>query len=89
MPSVLLVALDVLRAKVGVPLRVNSGWRCEWHNRRVGGVENSKHIIGCAADIASGVEMFPAFREVAAQFGLRIIEYGAKNFVHIEIPERK
>lgn len=38
----------------GMPLTVNSGHRCETHNRAVGGKPNSEHTKGRAADIACG-----------------------------------
>ena len=33
------------------PIIVNSGFRCEAVNRQVGGVRNSQHLVGQAADI--------------------------------------
>ena len=47
----LLVKLDLLRTITGAPITITSGWRCAEHNAAVGGVENSKHLIGRAADI--------------------------------------
>lgn len=44
--------LQVLRNAVGVPLTVNSGFRCNKHNTAVGGAKTSRHIYGTAADIA-------------------------------------
>lgn len=35
----------------GVPIHINSGYRCPALNKAVGGVRNSKHIAGQAADI--------------------------------------
>ncbi|MDR3265708.1 MAG: hypothetical protein LBT15_06835 [Synergistaceae bacterium] len=46
--------LDLLRAAWGGPVSVNSGWRCEAHNANVGGSVNSRHRIGCAADVRIG-----------------------------------
>lgn len=43
--------LDPVREKLGGPLRVNSGYRCREHNLKVGGVRNSQHMAGEAADI--------------------------------------
>ena len=40
------------REKLGKPITVNSGYRCQVHNRAVGGVANSQHMKGEAADIA-------------------------------------
>lgn len=43
--------LDPLREWYGKPIYVNSGYRCPELNRAVGGVPNSFHLTGCAADI--------------------------------------
>jgi len=43
--------LDPLREWCGCPIRVCSGYRCEELNRMVGGVKNSQHLKGEAADI--------------------------------------
>lgn len=43
--------LDPLREWYGKPIYVNSGYRCPELNKVVGGVENSYHVSGCAADI--------------------------------------
>ena len=48
----LVLWLDLLRRGWGGPLRVNSGYRCAAHNREVGGVPRSRHLVGCAADVA-------------------------------------
>ena len=44
--------LDMLRRAWGGPIRINSGFRCVPHNKEVGGAATSRHLIGCAADIA-------------------------------------
>ena len=43
--------LDPIRRRYGAPIIVTSGYRCPALNTAVGGVANSHHIIGCAADI--------------------------------------
>lgn len=43
--------LQVIRDVVGVPVHINSGYRSPQHNKRIGGVRNSKHTKGLAADI--------------------------------------
>lgn len=43
--------LEVLRAKLGRPLGVLSGYRCPAHNKAVGGARLSQHMTGKAADI--------------------------------------
>lgn len=43
--------LDPARRKYGKPVVVNSGFRCPLHNSAVGGVANSQHTRGEAADV--------------------------------------
>lgn len=43
--------LDPLREWYGKPIYINSGYRCPELNRAVGGMDNSYHLTGCAADI--------------------------------------
>lgn len=43
--------LQPLRDHAGEPLTINSGYRCPALNRAVGGVANSQHLTGEAADI--------------------------------------
>lgn len=43
--------LDPAREALGLPIYVNSGFRCPLHNATVGGVRQSQHINGEAADI--------------------------------------
>ena len=43
--------LDKIREKLGKPILVNSGFRCPVLNKAVGGVANSQHLKGLAADV--------------------------------------
>ena len=43
--------LDPARAKLEAPIYVTSGYRCSELNVAVGGVGNSQHLTGCAADL--------------------------------------
>ena len=45
--------LDPLRERWGVPIYVNSGYRCPALNAKVGGSPTSYHLRGMAADISS------------------------------------
>ena len=47
--------LDPIRRRYGAPIIVTSGYRCPALNTAVGGVTNSHHIVGCAADIIGGL----------------------------------
>ena len=44
-------ALDIIRDEYGKPMKVNSAYRTDQHNEAVGGVKNSQHREGLAADI--------------------------------------
>ena len=46
-----LEVLQPLRDYVGAPVHINSGYRCKALNLAVGGVKNSQHLRGEAADI--------------------------------------
>ena len=50
LPSTLL-DLQSLRFAYGKPIKITSGFRCQRHNERVGGIKDSFHRIGCAVDI--------------------------------------
>ena len=43
--------LDPIRERWGKPILVTSGFRSQQLNKAVGGVRNSEHLTGCAADI--------------------------------------
>lgn len=43
--------LDGIRAKLGKPILISSGYRCPMLNKAVGGVTNSQHQKGLAADL--------------------------------------
>jgi len=89
-PRRLIVALEDLRRECGgVPVTILSGTRCDHWNRAVGGVPNSKHLLGQAADIVvRGLHPF----EVAAKAGLvfafshgGIGTYPHRGFVHVDV----
>ena len=46
--------LDPIREVWGKPIVVSSGYRCKELNALVGGVKNSHHLLGCAADLIAG-----------------------------------
>ncbi len=50
-PLELLDILEGVRAHFGVPVSVNSGYRCPTHNANVGGANASRHMEGDASDI--------------------------------------
>tara|TARA_R110000744_G_scaffold106225_4_gene202472 strand:+ start:7943 stop:8299 length:357 start_codon:yes stop_codon:yes gene_type:complete len=44
--------LDLAREMADVPFKINSSWRCENNNTKVGGKSTSAHLRGTAFDIA-------------------------------------
>jgi len=52
MNPLLLQALNRVREEFGAPIRITSGYRCQAHNKAVGGVASSQHLAGTAADIS-------------------------------------
>jgi hypothetical protein len=46
----LALGLEQIRALLGAPMHIDSGYRCEALNKAVGGVANSAHLSGYAAD---------------------------------------
>jgi zinc D-Ala-D-Ala carboxypeptidase len=45
--------LEEVRAAVGLPIRISSGYRSPALNRAIGGAANSAHLSGLAADITA------------------------------------
>ena len=51
---------DEIRNRIGKPIQINSGIRCKTHNANVGGVSNSQHLYGNAADLGCPSGCTPA-----------------------------
>lgn len=81
--------LDAVRAIYGSPVRVTSGMRCSNHNRNVGGVTGSRHVLGRAADlVADDMErLSSAIDRVAGQVCKRLPIYKERhdNYIHVHI----
>jgi len=80
-------SFEALREAHGGPLKVNSFFRCQQHNKDVSGKPSSKHTIGYAIDIEcpDGVQI-EVFAEMARQAGFDVvIIYAADNFIHCQI----
>lgn len=43
--------LQYLRDFIELPISITNAYRCKTHNKKVGGVSNSQHILGKAADL--------------------------------------
>lgn len=81
---------ETIRQAAGVPVRVNSGCRCEKHNKKVGGTANSYHTQGKAADLSCGIgamSLYELIQGLYAAGKLPGLEYCLRypTFVHIDI----
>jgi len=85
MSEILLEKLDVLRELAGVPVIVTNGYRCPAHNAEVGGVENSQHVLGTAADIYCDNLSVDELADLAIEVGFDGIgRYYGDEFVHVD-----
>jgi uncharacterized protein YcbK (DUF882 family) len=88
----LIAALQELRDLAKCPITITSGFRCSEYNRKVGGVANSRHKSGEAADIhIHGMDakemyryalMIPTFKDG----GIGI--YPQRKFIHLDIRDK-
>lgn len=81
--------LDPAREELGLPIRVNSGFRCSKLNFVVGGSKTSQHCTGQAADLdvigGSNAKLFAILREFGG-FDQLIWEHGnsvCPDWVHV------
>jgi len=81
--------LDIAREISGVPYKITSGYRCEKHNKIVGGSENSSHKKGLAADIyTKNHKMRLKIIGGLIKAGFKRIGI-AKSFIHVDIDRKK
>jgi len=79
-----LLMLCEARKIADVPFKINSGYRTEAHNSKVGGVTNSAHLKGYAADISTPngkhqEKILRALRQAGfKRFGVYT------NFIHVD-----
>ena len=82
--------LQVIRAKIGQPLVIVSGYRSPAHNTAVGGATNSYHLSAQAADIRCAglppVELHAVIRDLIASGYIHDGGLGLYDtFVHYDI----
>lgn len=84
--------LDVIREKVGKQILISSGFRCPVLNKAVGGVSNSQHQKGLAADlICADMESLEKVIRETGGFDQLIKEHckGSKSFwYHVSVAPR-
>mgnify|MGYP002337890985 CR=1 FL=1 len=82
--------LDGIRGKFGKPILISSGYRCPMLNKAVGGVVNSQHLKGLAADLVCDdmKKLLSIIRETK-DFDQLITEHkkGSKSYwIHVSVP---
>lgn len=82
--------LQKARDHFGKPLIITSGYRTTAHNIKVGGVSNSQHVFGNAADVhipgVSVLDLYNYFCEIAGDScGVGIYD----TFVHFDVRTKK
>lgn len=80
----LVVSLDMAREMAGIPFVITSGFRCEKHNREVGGKPDSAHLKGWAVDIKA-TDSRTRYKIITALINCGFNRIGiAKNFIHAD-----
>lgn len=86
------VVLEPLRKMLGQPVRINSGYRSARLNNEVGGVPNSYHLTGRAADIfckslGEARLILTCLRDIP-QVDLAMIEKKSGFWVHVQTSDQ-
>ena len=88
--SELIEVLEDVRTHFNSPVIITSGYRTPEYNKKIGGVKNSQHTKGTAADIkienvlASKVQKYLS-QKYTNKYGIG--KY--KNFTHIDVRKKK
>ena len=84
--------LDPVRDELRTPIIITSGYRCPQVNKLVGGVNNSQHMSGCAADFHvqgfTPLMMRQVFLNIydTMEFD-QLIYYRSNNIIHVSYVE--
>jgi hypothetical protein len=86
----LAAGLEAVRALLGAPLEISSGYRCAALNQAVGGSSASQHVLGLAADFVcpgfgTPLEVARAIQGSGVEFDQCILEYG--RWVHLSFSD--
>ena len=80
----LILRLQKEREILKAPIVIDSGYRCQRHNREVGGKKGSYHLIGKAADLhIDGLKVKQLLDIFEGFDGLG--QYKGRHFIHVDI----
>ena len=82
--------LQIVRDFIQEPIHINSGYRSVHHNKNIGGVKNSQHLLGKAADITTksytSKQLVLIFEKLISKGDLKQGGLGLYNgFIHYDI----
>ncbi len=88
--------LEKIRLALGRPIIINSGIRCITHNKKIGGVKNSQHILGKAVDIrVKNMKAKDLYNFITRLESMKLVYIGymqlyeKEGFVHYDIRDKK
>ena len=83
----MLQCIQRVRDAVGKAIVVNSGYRCDAHNKSVGGASGSKHKSGLAVDLKCPKDIkLNDFAFICEQAGFHgVLRYDGQGFVHCDM----
>ncbi len=86
--------LQIIRDYTGKSITINSGYRSPEHNKSIGGVSNSQHVFGKAADIViKGMSPADTYALIEYLNDKGVIKIGGlghyNTFTHVDIRKNK
>lgn len=85
----LLEVLTDIRETYNSPVKITSACRCESHNRKVGGKEDSMHTKGMAADIVvQGLSPAKVAQYLLSKYPGKYGIGVSETFVHIDVRDK-
>jgi len=92
----LLTGFILIRRGISVPMKIQSGFRSDPHNARIGGSRLSLHRVGMAVDLRPIVEeeqvleTLLAMQRVAIGIGMGGVRlYREKSFIHVDVGPKR
>jgi len=83
--------LERIRALMGRPIHITSGWRPGPYNRKIGGAKYSAHVDGLAADFQCGGITSDVIRKMLRpkleMLNIRMEDLPGSSWVHIDLRE--